>query len=34
MMIRPGAKVVVQSTEAKAESDKAAAATEKQQANR
>jgi RND family efflux transporter MFP subunit len=34
MMIRPGAKVVVQSSEAKAESDKAAAATEKQQANR
>ena len=33
MMIRPGAKVVVQSSEAKAESDKAAAATEKQQAH-
>ena len=33
MMIRPGAKVVVQSSEAKAESDKATAATEKQQAH-
>jgi len=34
MMLRPGVKVVVQSLEAKAESDKVAAATEKQEAKR